>query len=187
MPLDVSNILEVSPSSISAEGGLVHTTFEASTLQGQSRLRADYRLDPGIPYRIVGPASLEKDVFSDPRNFDQDLMLQATGDTSGVQAVDIFALVREIGTPGAAVQSRGRVTISIAQMAPGLAARAAAVAPIDADALGERLKAFRKARGLTQREVAERTGVGRSTITRLENGSTPSDTTREQLEAFLRS
>jgi DNA-binding XRE family transcriptional regulator len=186
MPLDVSNILEVSPSSIPAGGGVVQTAFEASTLEGESRLRAEYRLDPGIPYRIVGPASLEEDVSSQPQDFNQDLTLEATGDTAGIQAVDIFALVREVNAPGAPVQSRGRVTINAERGASGLAARAA-VAPSGAGALGDRLKAFRKERGLTQREVAERAGVGRSTITRIEGGADPSDATRERLEAFLRS
>ena len=39
--------------------------------------------------------------------------------------------------------------------------------------LGRRLKALRKARGLTQTEAAERAGLGRNTLYRAEGGDNP--------------
>lgn len=182
MPLDVSNILRVDPLSVPAAGGLVRTTFEASTLGGQSRLRAEYSLGPGLPYRIVGSTSLERGVTFDPQDFEQDLTLEATGNTSGITGVDIIALVTEVGVAGAPTISRGRVAIQLAP--PSVAA---AAAPGGAGTLGGRLEAFRSARGLTQAQAAEQAGVGRSTISRIESGAEPSDRTRELLEGLLRS
>lgn len=40
-------------------------------------------------------------------------------------------------------------------------------------ALGERLRALRKARGLTQAAAAERAGLGRNTLYRAEQGDNP--------------
>lgn len=40
-------------------------------------------------------------------------------------------------------------------------------------AIGERLRALRKARGLTQTEAAERAGLGRNTLYRAEQGDNP--------------
>lgn len=40
----------------------------------------------------------------------------------------------------------------------------------DRQALGERLQAARKARGLTQHEVAERLQIARTTLTAIEKG-----------------
>ena len=182
MPLDVSNILRVNPPSIPATGGIVRTSFEASTLGGQSRLRAEYSLGPGLPYRIVGSTTLEEGVSFDPQAFEKDLTLQATGSTSGIMGVDIIAQVSEVGVVGAPIMSLGRVAIQMAAPGPAMV-----VAPGGTGSLGDRLQAFRAARGLTQAQVADQADVARSTISRVESGSEPSDPIRERLEAFLRS
>jgi transcriptional regulator with XRE-family HTH domain len=41
------------------------------------------------------------------------------------------------------------------------------------EAIGERLRSLRKARGLTQSEAAERAGLGRHTLYRAEHGDNP--------------
>ncbi len=46
--------------------------------------------------------------------------------------------------------------------------------------IGENLAAWRKLQGLTAQQVAERAGISRSTLSRLEHGRTP-----VSLEAFL--
>lgn len=40
-----------------------------------------------------------------------------------------------------------------------------------APAIGERIRAFREKHGLSQRDIAERTGIAREQITRFEGGA----------------
>lgn len=189
MPLNVTPMLQVNPPSIPAGGGNVRVTFAANTDEGQSRLRADYSLGAGVPYQLTGATQLPATpVFPDPRDYRMDLNLQLTGNPGGTASVRIIAVVHEVnagGQDGERFESVGRVAI---QMAPAVAAAAAPVPSAGAGgSLGARLKSFREAREMTQKEAAEQAGVGRSTISRIENGTEPSDATRERLEAILRS
>jgi DNA-binding XRE family transcriptional regulator len=177
MPLDVSNILQVDPQSLPAQGGTVRTTFEASAVGAPSRLRAEYRLGPdGIPYRLTGSTQLPAtDAGLDPRDYRMTLTLQATGDTSNVRNVQIIADVFEVGGNDENT-ARGRVAIqagsgaAVAEMAP-----ASGDASITGNDLASRMKSFRDTRKLTQEEAADQVGTSRSTISRIENGQTPSD------------
>lgn len=192
MPLNVTPSLRVNPQSLPAGGGTVRVTFAANTFGGQSRLRADYSLGSGVPYRLAGSAQLPTTaVFADPRDFSMNLTLQPTGNTGGVSNVRIIAEVHEVlagGQDGESSQSVGRVAIQQTAAETTFAETAAAPpSPGAGGGLGERLKAFRDKRGMTQKEAADRSGVGRSTISRLENGGEPSEATRERLEALLRS
>ncbi|MEX1257903.1 MAG: helix-turn-helix transcriptional regulator [Gemmatimonadota bacterium] len=49
------------------------------------------------------------------------------------------------------------------------------------EAIGERLRSLRKARGLTQSEAAERAGLGRHTLYRAEHGDNPTLSTLVRL------
>ena len=52
-------------------------------------------------------------------------------------------------------------------------------------AIGERIRAFREKHGLSQRDIAERTGIAREQITRFEGGCLPSLRNLIILERFM--
>jgi DNA-binding XRE family transcriptional regulator len=180
MPLDISNVLRVSPLSLPAQGGAVRVIFEASAVGAPSRLRAEYRLGPaGIPYRLTGATQLpSSEAGLDPRDYRMDLTLQATGDTGDIRNVQIIADVFEAGGTDQGV-SRGRVAI---QAAAETAEAAPEAAPAPAGDLAGRMRDFRSAQGLTQSQVAERLGASRSTVSRIERGHVPSDEILSRLE-----
>jgi DNA-binding XRE family transcriptional regulator len=181
MPLDISNVLRVSPESLPAQGGAVRATFEASAVGAPSRLRAEYRLGPaGIPYRLTGATQLPaSEAGLDPRDYRMELTLQATGDTGDIRNVQIIADVFEVGGTDQGT-ARGRVAIQRA--APETAAAAPESAPAEGGDLAGRMRGFRSAQGLTQSQVAERLGTSRSTISRIERGHVPSDEILSRLE-----
>lgn len=178
MPLDVSNILQVDPQSLPAQGGTLRTTFEASAVGAPGRLRAEYRLGPaGTPYRLTGATQLPpSDAGLDPRDYRMNLTLEATGDTGNVQNVQIFADVFEVGGSHQGT-ARGRVAIQVAE-----AAAVEEMAPASSGDLASQMRGFRTAEGLTQEEAAERLKTSRSTISRIERGHTPSEEVLARLE-----
>ena len=179
MALNVGFIVAANPPSIPAQGGTTVVTFEASTDQGSSKLTADYSLDSGVPFQLVGPTQLQQSSVSEtPRDYPQSLKLQKTGSGSAAN-VKVNVLVTEVGS-GQTFNRSCRVTIAAAAAAVSFAAGGAA-------SLGDRLRAHRDANDLTQQDVADKVGISRSHVSGIERGEAdPSDEIRQKLEKMMK-
>jgi hypothetical protein len=118
--LNVNSRITADPKSIAAAGGSTTVTFQASTFSGTGQLQADYAVDGGAGYVLVGSTHLDTaEVSQIPRNYSKPLTLQRT--SGGAAVVIINVTVLEVGTgettPGSCV-----VTIDLAAGAGGGAA-----------------------------------------------------------------
>ncbi len=182
MPLNVDLLVTPSPESLPATGGPFTVTFQASTDQGASQLRASYSLDPGVPYALAGPTTLGPvPVAEIPADYEMGLTLEPSG--AGAAAfVKVRIAITEVGAGGGAIPRSCNVTLGPAAAAFGLAAPAAAGAGAT---LGARLKAFRAANGLSQKEVADQIGVSAHQISQVEHGVVPAGDVRQKLEMLM--
>lgn len=201
------------PGRIASPGGRVTHVTQAQTQGGSSMLEIEYALSQDDPYRFangtqresrpaeaIGPALKEFSKVleivrmpgggSKPSiNIFARAVEPSTGDTQKVPKQSVTIVELGAMPAAAAVRVPGGVTMPAAAAGPMPAAAAgpmpaAAAAPPPAD-LGKRLRARRKERGMTQREVAKKVGVSSSTISRVERGHEPSGRVRRAIEGFL--
>jgi hypothetical protein len=120
MALNVDSMMTANPPSIPAAGGSTTVTFQASTDHGAGQLTADYAVDPGAAYSIVGPTTLPPtDVSVVPRSYDMPLTFQQTA--GGAFSVLVTVTVVEVGT-GDTTVGHCLVNVDIGAGAGGAAA-----------------------------------------------------------------
>ena len=180
MPLNVDLIATSSPESLPAAGGPFTVTFQASTDQGASQLKASYSLDPGVPYSLAGPTTLGPVAVTElPADYEMGLTLQHTG-AGAAPCVKVKIAITEVGAGGGPIPRSCNVTLGPAAAGLGAGAPAGAGAT-----LGARLKAFRAANGLSQKEVADQTGLSVHQISQVEHGVVPAGDVRQTLETLM--
>jgi len=185
MSLDVKTLMTASPSNLPAAGGTLKVTFEARSNLGNSRLKADYGTAPNSNFRIVGsstlaPVAVGTGTFK--RFESNDLELRPNPGASPGLPVIVQASVQEVNAAGQPVGTphSANCTISIqkAPASPLLAAGASSN-------LGQSLRSFREAAGLSQEAVAQQLQVSRSTVSRVERGQEPSERMADDIRAMI--
>lgn len=168
LELDISSIAP-NPRSMAATGDDINVTFRCrSTVPGRFATR--YVLFSDVPYRFDNTGTREVRVSQRPGSptdtYGDTLRVRATGDTGATPQLQINVEVQELDASGNRIgpTRSGPCTVSILHLA---------------------VAAFRAANNLSQADLAERAGVSRSTISRLEQGGTPSDETHEAIERVL--
>ncbi len=164
MDLD-RNSITCTPESIPQAGGVVQFFFGCSS-DAPSRFTTLYSLPLNGPYRFAG-GGLQMQIGPRPvtpagNNYADSLSLSATGNPANTFNLQINVALQELdaaGNPKGAPE-RGSCQVLILH---------AAVA------------AFRATNNMSQSDLANRIGVARSTISRLEQGGNPSDETVEKL------
>jgi hypothetical protein len=193
MPLSVNQQMSSSPTSLPQTGGKVNVTFQARSLPTNSRLKAAYSLAPGSTFQIVGsstlaPTNVGTGTF---QGFTKQLDIRPRPGVPPSPTVFIDASVQEVsatGQPIGAPQPARRI-LSIQNAAAAVAAVAAspqpAPAPGGSSGLGQSLRSFREAAGLSQEAVAQQLQVSRSTVSRVERGQEPSQRMAEGIRAMI--
>ena len=143
--------LQALPNQVSTDGGTISIQFQARTSQAPARATVDYSVASGFPFEVTEGASATADVDVTETTVAQDVTIGRNGG-----AAVSFVQMEVTGRISGDVDQKLTCFVWIDQP------------------LSEQLRDFRSANGLTQNALAVRMGVSASTISRIENGSTPS-------------
>jgi DNA-binding XRE family transcriptional regulator len=139
------------PNDVPNDGGTVSIQFEARTSLEDATANVRYTVASGFPFRVTAGGSASPQVTTTERTVAQDVTISRT-------QPDVVSFVQM------------EITASV----PGdVSQRHTCFVWIDGT-VGEAVRAFRQANGLTQGALATRLGVSSSVISRIEGGRFPS-------------